>query len=52
MVAAVASETRPYPALMSWLVSHAIPFEIREHPLSYTADLATNLDWRPAWARS
>lgn len=28
----------PYADLIVWLEDHAVPFELREHPLSYTAE--------------
>lgn len=29
--------TGPYPALIAWLESHHIPYELHEHPKTYTA---------------
>ena len=37
MVATIAARTGPHPGLMTWLVGHAIPFELHEHRLTFTA---------------
>jgi prolyl-tRNA editing enzyme YbaK/EbsC (Cys-tRNA(Pro) deacylase) len=31
------TEANPYPALIEWLTQHGVDFELREHPVAYTA---------------